>query len=373
MLTFAWKDLFHQRGQTLLNIFGLAVVVFSYLILIALAQTMESLVKENRLNRNLIVIQADAIDPGDSTIDENALQAAESLVPSMVERVSPMIFRHLRIGERLVQLRAAPVEDWEPVHHLELIEGRWPGPTGEVAVGEGAAQANGWQIGSSLHIYGSDFRVAGIFRSPGTIFASVWLPLEAAQNLFAPRRASQGLLVKVAADADAENVRLRLQKDESLAGNYTVFFEENYTRRNTQVLRDLASLMRVLGGIALLAIIFGTYNATSLSLTERGRETGILRSVGFGKSAVRLFLIGRALFLGLVSYMVGLAAAAAYAQLQTTAAPIYIFGFPFIYQIDLFNAGSGLIWIALLAPLGAWLAAHQLLDTSISEILRRPV
>jgi hypothetical protein len=52
MVTFAWKDLLHYRGQTLLNVFGLSVVVFSYLILVSLAQTMDGLVKENPLNRN---------------------------------------------------------------------------------------------------------------------------------------------------------------------------------------------------------------------------------------------------------------------------------------------------------------------------------
>jgi putative ABC transport system permease protein len=290
----------------------------------------------------------------------------------MVDRISPVIFRHMRINGRLVQLRAAPLADWGPIHHLALLEGRWPGPSGEAAVGEGAARANGWQVGTTLRIYGSDFRVAGVFRSPGTIFASVWLPLEAAQNLFAPRRSSQLLLIQAAAGVDAEAMRLRLQNDESLTGNYAVFFEENYTRRNTQALRDLANLMRIVGGIALLAISVGTYNATTLSLVERGRETGILRAIGFGQSAVRLFLLVRGLLLGLVSYLTGLAAAVTYAQVQASAAPLFIFGFPFIYQIDLTNAATGLVWILLLAPSGAWLAACQLQGVSVAEILKRP-
>ena len=60
------------------------------------------------------------------------------------------MFRQVRLDERLVQLRASPLEDWESIFHLSLVNGRWPTQENEVAAGEGAATAHHWAVGSSL-------------------------------------------------------------------------------------------------------------------------------------------------------------------------------------------------------------------------------
>ncbi len=187
------------------------------MLLSALAGVLSDLLQEPGASRNLIVIQADTIDPSDSTLGQEAILAARDLQPDLVNRVSPLIFRHMRIGERLVQLRAAPLDDWQGVYHLALVEGAWPSPgSPEVAVGEGAARASSWQIGTPLHIYGSNFKITGIFRSPGINFASVWLSQESALRLFGEQRGYQAMFVQVADAADTEVVRQRLQADPRL-------------------------------------------------------------------------------------------------------------------------------------------------------------
>ena len=105
MIAFVYKDLLHHKGQTLLHGLGLAVVIFSYLILTSLAATLDSWLQENRLNRNLIIVQTDLIDLGAATISEGALQAAQELVPALVSRVSLLVYRDIRLDGRMVQLR----------------------------------------------------------------------------------------------------------------------------------------------------------------------------------------------------------------------------------------------------------------------------
>jgi ABC-type lipoprotein release transport system permease subunit len=372
MLALAWKDLLHHRGQTLFNVLGLAVVVFNYLILTALAQTMDGLVQENRLNRNLVVVQADMINLGDASLGPEVLQAAQELSPGWISLFSPVIFRQLRLDGQLMQLRAARLEDWEPLFRLELIAGSWPDSDSELAIGEGAARVSGWQVGSQVRLYGRAFTASGIFRSPGTVFASVCLPLETAQQLFAPRRAAQLLYVQAAAGVDAEDLRQRLQSHPALAGRYSVYFEENYTRRNTQAVKDIASLMRVVSASAMLAVSLGIYNATSLSLVERSHEVGILRAVGFAPAAVLRFLLARALLLGCLAYAGGLAAAALFAAHQGATEPLFVYSWPLIYQVDWVNAALALGWMSALAPVGAWLAGRQWLRQGVCESLRRP-
>ena len=371
MLRFLWKDLLHYRSQTFFNILGLAVVVFSYLILMSLAETMDELVNTSSLSRNLVVIQAEAAVLDESNIPAQVISAAQELTPGLLSRVSPVIFRNIRINNGIVQLRASPVEDWETVFHLKLVEGKWPSAADEIAIGSGAKIANHWQVGASLNIYGRDFRVSAVFQSPGMVFASVWMPLENAQELFAPRRSSQMLALQVAPGSDAEAVRLKLEQDPRLAGQYAILYEDNIARRNTQILHDLAMMVRVVALIALASIIFGAYNLTSLSLEERRRELGSLRALGFSSRAVMVFLALRALLLGLLACLPALLAAWMYTSIEKNLAPIYIIGLPFLFELSTANVLACLAWMLALPPLGAWLAARPLLQSNVIFSLQR--
>ena len=107
----ALRDLAHSRGRAILNSLAIAAVVFTYLLLSALAQTMGDLSQEAIVSHNLVVIEGDIIDPSDATLDPAAVQAATELGPELVNRASPVIYRNLRLDERLVQFRAANLAD----------------------------------------------------------------------------------------------------------------------------------------------------------------------------------------------------------------------------------------------------------------------
>ena len=367
---FILKDMRHDWGRTLLALLGLAVVIFCYQILISLADTFADYLAAPGVSRNLIVTQAEFIDPSDASLDPAALEAARSLEPGLVHRTSPVMFRQIRIGDRLVALRSAPIEDWQSIFHLTLIEGSWPTQPLEVVVGEGAARANHWTLGSILLIYGSQFHVSGIFRAPGASFATVWMPFDQALQLFGPRRPYQGMYVQVADNADVVEVRARLQADPRLSGRYTVFLEDNYTNRNNQFMKDFRSLMLIASGLALLAVVFGTFTTTSLSLVERSREIAILRSVGFTPVRVQEFLLLRAILQGLLAYLLGLSAAWVYVTYQQAGERLFIEGLPIFFQISANQVISGAVWVCAMAALGAWLSSRWMMSLQVADLLR---
>jgi putative ABC transport system permease protein len=368
LLSLVVKDMRHDFGRTLLTVIGLAVVVFSYFLLTALAESVNEI--SVGVSRNLILVEASIIDPSDSNLDPQSIQAVQELVPSLISRISPTIFRHLRVAGRVVALRAAPLADWEATYHLSLLAGHWPQATDEVTVGESLAQASGWHLGSTLDIYGSRFRISGIFRSSGMVIASVWMPLEVAQDLFAPRREVQAITMQVAPEADAEEVRSRLQDDPRLGSRYTVFMEDSYTRHNNQAFRDLNALGLALGSIALLVVILGTYTATQLSLVERNREIGILRALGFSRGMVGRTLLARALLQGLLAFTVGLAAAWAYTAYRHIIDPMIVLGYSLWMEITLHQVLVGLAWTSGWAGLGAWLSTRSMTMASAGDLLR---
>ncbi len=86
--------------------------------------------------------------------------------------------------------------------------------------------------------------------------------------------------------------------------------------------------------LALLAVTFGTYNATGLSLIEKQRSIAILRSVGFSPQVVGLFLLLRALFQGLAAFVVGWCGSQVYLIYQRSQAPLFILGVPLEFEIS---------------------------------------
>jgi ABC-type antimicrobial peptide transport system permease subunit len=371
VLRFSLADMLHDRSRTLLSITGLAVVVASYFILFASGRTFSSYLNVTTVSRNLIVIQNDMIDPSVALLEPQVIQAAQDLIPATIRRISPIVFRHTRVGEHLVQLCATAVQDWEPVYHLVLLKGAWSGKGREIVVSEGIALANAWQVGSTVQIFGSSFSISGIFRSPGTAFASVWMPIETFRALFDTQRGYQALFVQPAVGVDPDTVRLRLQNDPRLADGYAVYFEDNYTRRKFQTLKDLSSMMTVMSGVALLGIVFGIFNAATLSTVERGRELGILLGIGFSHRTVRRLMLVRSILQGLLAYGVGLAAADLFFISQQAFAPLVILGLPFSLKITPGMAASGLAWVVALALLGAWLSTRTLFKLRVVALLSK--
>jgi len=365
----ALKDLAHSRGRVILNSLAIAAVVFTYLLLSALAQTLGNLSQEAVVSRNLVIIEGDIIDPSDATLDPAAVQAVAELAPDLVSRVSPVIYRHLRLDERLVQLRAANLADWTTIHHLSLVEGRWPEGPGEVAISDGVLSLGDWGLGSTLTIFGSDFEVSGVVQFEGIAYASIWMDLPVAQSLFGPDRGYQLMLVEMARGADASEARVALQAHPQLADRYEVFFEDNYTRRNTRILEDIQGTARAVGVIALLAVILGSYNATGLSLVERQRQIGILRVVGFRPGAVRQLLLLQALMQSVVGFGLGLLFALAFVVYQQSAAQLYVYGWPLSFSLTLEIVVLGLLLTLGLAGLGAILATRTMLANTPAEAM----
>jgi hypothetical protein len=370
VILLALRDLTHSRSRAILNGLAVAAVVFTYLLLSALAQTLGDLSQEAEISRNLVIIEGDIIDPSDATLDPAAVLAAEELAPDLVSRVSPVIYRNLRLDDRLVQFRAADLDDWTTIHHLSLVQGRWPEGADEIAISDGVVSLGDWGLGSTMTIFGSDFEVSGIVQFEGTAFASVWMNLPQAQALFGPDRGYQLMLVEIAHGADADQARAALQDRPELIGRYQVFFEDNYTRRNTRLLEDIQGTARAVGLIALLAVILGSYNATGLSLLERQRQIGILRAVGFGPGTVRQSLLLQAIVQSLVGFGLGLLAATLLVALQQRSAQLYAFGWPLNLSLTPGIVLIGLVLALGLTGLGVVLATRRMLAATPAEAMR---
>ena len=357
---FTLKDLLYDRWRSLLTIAGLAVVVVAYLLLAALAQAFLVFSQQVRGPSNLVIVAADVIDPMESSLDDSLLETARQMAPDQIERVFPILFRHLNISGQIMQIRAAPLAELSGAFALNLFQGRWPTGPREVVVSEGVARLAAWSVGSTVNIYGADFQVTGLVRAGENNTGAVWMTYSEGQSLFGLRRGFQVAYLVLQPAADAEAVRARLQADPRLAEHYSVYLERALSSSYYQVSYNLLTLNNLMALAALLAITFGAYNATTLSLTERGHAIGLLRVLGFTPGKLRAILLARTLALTGAAYSLGWGLAGLLVSYYRAHLTLGVSAAPLVLSLTPAASLLGLVLTLLFASLGLWLTSGRL-------------
>lgn len=369
ILRLAVRDLTSDPLRTLFSVVGIAVVLTAVLLLNAMAFGLSDFLDTAPISTNLIILDSSFLDPSDSLIPDHLSASLLNWTPAPIQLISPVFYRQMRVDERVVQLRAAPPDHWQPVYHMLLVEGRWPDAPDEIVVGEGAARGYGWQLGQQLIIYGESFTVSGIFRAPGTGFSALWMLPEAAQQLFGAGYSIQVLTLMLAPGVDPSLVRDELEGSQLLAGQFSVFLEDQYTRRNGQLARDLYHLLTVIGMLGMLAVPLSSYCLTLLNLAERSRALAVLRAVGFTNQAVYAFSVSRTLLVAFAAYLLGLLGAGAFIAARQAQGTIFVIGFPFAFTLTHMHALVFLTITLVFSLFGAWFSGRRVLHMSILDLI----
>ena len=365
LIRLAWGDLIADRTRSLLHVAAIAPIVAAYLILIAIAGGL----REQPLplaQQHIVIITPNALDPASGRLDPGVIDLAREVGGADVAAATPMIFRPIRMDDRVVQLRAAPFATWDSVHHLTLLAGDWPGTGDEVAITDGIAIASGWGVGTRAEIFGTSFTVTALVRAPGTKFASVWMHFERADALFEGMSGFQ--MVTIVPTAGADVVALRQRLDTASGGEFAVYFEadliaEQGARRDASA--NLAAVSTVIG---IAALAFGGFNLAALTLVERRRDVGIARALGFARGAVARLALVRVAMLAAAGFAVG--AAAAVVVLEAAAATT-VRSFVFVPSLPAAAWGLGAALTIVTALAGTWLAVRSAAASSPHALLEQ--
>jgi ABC-type antimicrobial peptide transport system permease subunit len=186
----------------------------------------------------------------------------------------------------------------------------------------------------------------------------VWMTYAEGQRLFGISRGFQVGYLVLAPSVNPESVRQKLQADPRISAHAIVYLDSVYTNAYNQSSTNLLILSGLMVLVSLLGVTFGIYNATSLSLSERSLEIGLLYGIGFTLNRLRSFLLVRALVLTLAAYSLGWSVSLVFiARLRLHASVNYIFlG---LKLTPLFTL-SGLGLAVLFAFLGIWLLSAPL-------------
>jgi ABC-type antimicrobial peptide transport system permease subunit len=257
-----------------------------------------------------------------------------------------------------MQVRSVALEEMSTSVGLTLVQGAWPDGPRQVVVSEGAAELASWKIGSTVNIYGTDFQVAGLVRAEESAFGSVWMTYKEGLRLFGSSHGFQVGYLSLVPSADPESVRARLLADPRISAAYSVYLEHAFTNSYNQSNSNLLILSGLMVLISLLVVTFGVYNATILSLSERGLEIGLLHVIGFTLNKLRRFLLARTLVLTLIAYSLGWLISLVFINHQRLLDSVDLIFLAL--KLTPLSSLIGLGLAVIFAFLGVWLASRRL-------------
>ncbi len=210
----------------------------------------------------------------------------------------------------VASLEPARFESFKPV------EGRFPGSPAEVAIDQATANKAALKIGGQMIIAGSAvsraYTVVGILKfgggqSFGGASAAVLIPAEAQRVVGEPGHFDQ---VDVAATPGVTPAQLRARLQAVLPSTLVARTGTQQAKKDTSDLEKNLSFLRtfllVFAYVSLVVGAFIIFNTFSITVAQRTREFGLLRTLGASRSQIMSTVVVEGLLLGVLGAVLGL-------------------------------------------------------------------
>jgi ABC-type lipoprotein release transport system permease subunit len=302
-----FRNLFRRKGRTFLTLVGISIGVTAIIALGAMAQGLKAgfATLAQGSQADLVLSQAESLSALISSVEENVADQVRAL-PG-VSDVDGMLYTNALIDDRDYLLVFGYDPEGFAIDHFRIVEGQaLAGARGvkgkPLLLGRRAAESMNLQVGDTLRITGSAFRVVGVYETgSGLEDGAAILPLAEAQALaLQPRRVSV-LYVRLDDPRQAGNVQARIEQhfpDLAVATSAEFADQEQLFELLDGIAMAIAGLAVVIGGIIMT-------NTLWMSVFERTREIGVLRSLGWRRRQVMMLILGESVVLALLGGLAG--------------------------------------------------------------------
>ena len=302
-LKFVVKNPFRRKTSAILSIIGICI---GLTIIVALGGITEGLIAEfdDTVHAHGADFTVTGKESGNSaygtdTISSNWTDKIASV--DGVNEVFPIYVALVTAGNAQYTSLIGINPQGASVADLSITDGRiYKDDTNEVVIGKIYAENNNISVGDNLNINNNDFDVVGIYETgnqgeDGGIYTSI----KTVGKLMNDKDKISNIYVKVDKGADVKTVADRI---DSKYGDKVV------TVTSIMEMDQMASMIDMLKGtswgISLLAIVvggLGIINTMVMSVFERTRELGVLKSVGWTNKRIIEMIVGESLVLTVIS------------------------------------------------------------------------
>jgi len=296
----------------------------------------------------------------------------------------------LREGERLedsaglgAQLIGLPAETkmYRPI----VVEGRWLDSQDERAIvlSQETAQKNGIRVGDQVILDLGDkgestWEVVGAYRvlyGSGFVVEPIYAPLHVVTEAAGDNDLASQLLVKGQVSTLAEEqalsdlVKDRLEDAGARLDFYTTFgrldqrvYADNQFASVVSTLLSLAMLVATVGGL-------GLAGALGISVVERTREIGVLRSIGARTPSIMAMLVMEGILQGLISFLAAVPLSFLLAQPLARQLGLTMLGVDLDFAFNYPAVGIWLVLVLVISILASMVPARRATQISVRESL----
>jgi putative ABC transport system permease protein len=231
--------------------------------------------------------------------------------------------------------------------HVTVVEGSYLDGEYlfEVVVGSKLRDRLGLSLGDMVTVSSAssneDFKVVGVYQAMSMLMDEACIvPLKTAQQIFGDNGKASIILVNV---KDVEEVDLAKAEIGRMLNGIQIIEQKEVLNTVQNGVTILKTFLLLVASISLLVAGLGIMNTMFMSVMERKREVGILKSIGTSKTQImRIFLIESAL-LGAIGGFLGCVFGVGISKLAEVFATKY-FAFPITTQTSVEVLAFGLLF-----------------------------
>jgi putative ABC transport system permease protein len=221
-------------------------------------------------------------------------------------------------GAPTLAFNYAPVDNMQGDEILVLTEGRWPEKPGEVTLDTSSAERGAYEVGDTVTMIvptaepKRDFTLVGTadFNGGGTAGATlVLLDTEEAQEIFLDGEDAFTSVALTGAEGVSQTELADAARAVAPAGFTAVTGDKVVKETQDQIGQFLDVISIFLTTFAVIAIVVGAFiifNTFSILVSQRVRESALLRALGASKKQVTRSVLVEAFLMALVGSTLGL-------------------------------------------------------------------
>lgn len=304
------KNLLRRKGRTLLTILGISIGVSAMILLGALADGLalgySSMISGSK--SDLVLSQPGAFEVSYSSVDEEVGERLSDL-PEVGEAAAMLQGFTQTDGAAFFFVFGHP-EDSFVLDRYQIVDGsslyssearRLRGKP--IMLGISAAEALKKTVGETIRITGSAYRIVGIYETGDALEdGGAVLEMSEAQTLLGKPRTVSLYYIRL---KEPELQERLAEKAQRLWPDLLLSTTDDFG--NQQLLTDiLDGFVWAIAGMAILIGGVGMMNAQLMSVTERTREIGLLRAVGWSRRRVMALILGESVVVSLLGGAAGL-------------------------------------------------------------------